>query len=162
MKLTSLLRAVLRSPATATLGDEVALVAAYLEIEQARFEERLRIEIDVPRDLQQLQVPPLIIQPLVENAIKHGVANSRSGGEVSVSARMTHGELLLTVRNSGVNTTEHEIASGRRRGLGLANLEARLERHFGNAARLTLVPAPAETIATVSLPLPRALMARGA
>ncbi|HEY2325555.1 MAG TPA: histidine kinase [Thermoanaerobaculia bacterium] len=162
LKLTSLLRAVLRSPATATLGDEIALVAAYLEIEQARFEERLRIEIDVPAGLQHLRIPPLIIQPLVENAIKHGIANSRSGGEVSVSARAVRSELLLTVRNSGVRTTENEVANGRRHGVGLSNLEARLERHFGNSAHLSLVPAAGETIVTVSLPLPHEIVARGA
>jgi two-component system LytT family sensor kinase len=162
MKLTSLLRAVLRSAETATLAEEIALVAAYLEIEQARFEERLRVEIDVPSELQRLQVPPLIIQPLVENAIKHGIANSRAGGEVSVSARAVRGDLLLTVRNSGVKTTEKEIASGRSRGVGLANLEARLERHFGKAAHLMVVPTPAETVATVSLPLPHDVVARGA
>ena len=84
MKLTALLRGVLRSPeAGTTLGDEIDLVSAYLEIERARFEERLLIEIDVPGALRAIRVPALMIQPLVENAIKHGIANCRSGGRVA-------------------------------------------------------------------------------
>jgi hypothetical protein len=162
MKLTSLLRAVLRSPANATLGEEIALVTAYLEIEQARFDERLRVAIDVPAELQRLRIPPLVVQPLVENAIKHGIANSRTGGEVSVTARADGHELLLTVRNSGAKTSEIEIAHGRRRGVGLANLEARLQHHYGNGAHLTLIPTAAETIAVVSMPLAHDALARGA
>jgi hypothetical protein len=162
MKLTSLLRAVLRSPANATLGEEIALVTAYLEIEQARFDERLRVIIDVPADLQRLWIPPLVVQPLVENAIKHGIANSRMGGEVSVTASSDGHELLLTVRNSGASTSEIEIARGRRQGVGLANLEARLQHHFGNAAHMTLIPTASETIAVVSIPLAHKALARGA
>jgi hypothetical protein len=162
MKLTSLLRAVLRSPANASLGEEIALVTAYLEIEQARFDERLRIEIDVPAELQRLRIPPLVVQPLVENAIKHGIANSRAGGEVCITARARDGNLFIAVRNTGVRTSEIEIAHGRRRGVGLANLEARLQRHFGHAARLTLTAETSETIAVVSMPLPHDALARGA
>jgi LytS/YehU family sensor histidine kinase len=162
LKLTALLRAVLRSPASTTLGEEMMLVSAYLEIEQARFDERLHVTIEVPAELQMLRVPPLVIQPLVENAIKHGISNSRDGGDVSVSARAAGRDLLLTVRNSGAKTNDAAIAQGRRRGVGLANLEARLERYFGGSARVTLVPTATETTVTVSMPLPREVAKRGA
>jgi hypothetical protein len=162
LKLTSLLRAVLRSPANTTLGEEIAMVAAYLEIEKARFDERLTVGIDVPDELRSVRVPPLVIQPLVENAIKHGIANSRGGGAVSLSARAAGGELLLTIRNSGASTSDTEIAAGRRRGVGLANLEARLERHFGGAAHFKLASTGTETVATVSMPLRRETARRSA
>ena len=162
LKLTSLLRAVLRSSANATLAEEIALVSAYLEIEQARFEDRLRVVIDVPVELHRLRIPALVVQPLVENAIKHGIANSRSGGEVAISARSHGGDLLLTVRNSGRQTSDIEIAHGRRRGVGLANLEARLKHHYGGTARLTLTPMPNETVAMVTMPLSSVVLARGA
>ena len=75
MRLTALLRGVLRSEGEfTTLGRELELIESYLEIERARFEERLRVTIDVPGALRDLRVPPLLLQPLVENAVKHGIA----------------------------------------------------------------------------------------
>jgi hypothetical protein len=153
MKLTSLLRGVLRSSDMAIrLGDEIDLVGAYLEIERARFEERLQVDIDVPDALRRVRVPPLILQPLVENAIKHGIANSRGGGHVDIRVRADGDLLILTVRNTGLATNEIEIAHGRRRGVGLANLDARLRHLYGESARLTIVATPTETCAEVVLP----------
>jgi hypothetical protein len=87
-KLTTLLRGVLRSGEGAvTLGEELDLVSAYLDIESARFEERLAVQVDVPLSLHTARVPPLVLQPLVENAIKHGISRSRTGGQV----RIEHG-----------------------------------------------------------------------
>jgi len=153
MKLTSLLRAVLRSSDPAVpLGDEIDLVDAYLEIERARFEERLQVGLDVPDPLRRVRIPPLILQPLVENAIKHGIANSRGGGRVDIRVRADGDLLILTVRNTGVPTNEIEIAHGRRRGVGLANLDARLRHLYGDAARVTLLATATETCAEVVLP----------
>ena len=83
LRLTSLLRGVLRRTTTefGTLGDELDLIEAYLEIEQARFEERLRVTIDVPAALRTLPIPPLLVQPLVENAVKHGIAQSAAAAK---------------------------------------------------------------------------------
>jgi two-component system, LytTR family, sensor kinase len=163
MKLTALLRGVLRSGGAAvTLGEELALVTAYLEIEQARFDERLQVGIDVPEPLRGMSVPPLVIQPLVENAIKHGVAPSRAGGRIDVRARINRDTLVVTVRNTGVATTEVEIADGRRRGVGLTNLQARLTHFYGDAARVTLAVTPAATEAVVTLPATASVLARGA
>ena len=154
LKLTALLRGVLRSGAgDATLGEELNLVSAYLDIERARFEERLQVHIDVPDSLHSAHVPPLILQPLVENAIKHGISRSRGGGEVRIEARRTVGYLILTVTNTGAAATEFQVAQGRRRGVGLANIEQRLHHQYGDLARLTLTSGPAGTIAEVTLPV---------
>jgi LytS/YehU family sensor histidine kinase len=154
MKLTALLRGVLRSTEGAiALSDELDLVTAYLEIESARFEERLQVQIDVPESLRALRIPPLVLQPLVENAIKHGVAKSRAGGEVRIAARRTPELIILTVANTGATASEFQIAQGRRRGVGLTNIEQRLRHHYGAAARLTLSSGPAGTVAEVVIPI---------
>jgi two-component system, LytTR family, sensor kinase len=156
MKLTALLRGVLRSAdAATTLGDEIDLVSAYLEIERARFEERLHVDIDVPGELRGIRVPALMIQPLVENAIKHGIANSRSGGRVQIVSRSDGDNLAITVRNSGAHVTDADITRGRKNGVGLSNLDARLRHQFGDSATLTLVATADETRAEIVLPLAR-------
>jgi two-component system LytT family sensor kinase len=106
LRLTRLLRGVLRPEGEfTTLGREIELVEHYLDIERERFEERLRVRIDVPAALRGVPIPSLVVQPLVENAIKHGVAPSISGGDVEIVA--VHepddhgGHLRVTVRNTG-------------------------------------------------------------
>ncbi|HEY3053866.1 MAG TPA: histidine kinase, partial [Thermoanaerobaculia bacterium] len=153
MKLTALLRGVLRTGDGLTpLGDEIDLVAAYLDIEHARFEERLRVTINVGDDLRELRVPPLILQPLVENAIKHGVARNRAGGEIGISAALIGDSISLKVRNTGSTATELEIAQGRRHGVGLANLDERLKKYH-SGARLMLRANGDETVAEVIVPV---------
>jgi two-component system, LytTR family, sensor kinase len=146
MKLTSLLRAVLRADGEfVTLGEELELIVSYLDIERARFEERLRTNVDVPEELLSLRVPSLLVQPLVENAIKHGITPSRFGGEVSIRARMEQssneiGEdfetLSIIVSDTGLGASEIEWARGRRNGVGLSNLEERLRSYGGSSASL--------------------------
>jgi LytS/YehU family sensor histidine kinase len=160
--LTSLLRAVLsRSSAeSCTLDEELALIGDYLAIERARFEERLRVELDVPEDLRAARVPPLLLQPLVENAVKHGITPSRHGGKVIVRARRMPGELLrIQVRDTGIGVENGESLDERRRShVGLSNLEQRLDRTYGTEASLTFssVPGAGATV-TVTLPLRFAL-----
>jgi two-component system LytT family sensor kinase len=155
MKLTALLRGVLRTTGgVVTLGEEVDLIAAYLEIERARFEERLEVTIDVPDALRAMRVPPLVLQPLVENAIKHGVARSRAGGAVRIEARSIAGSLVLTVANTGARAADLG-ASARRRGVGLTNVEERLRHQYGAGAHLTLSADEASTVAEVVIPLAR-------
>ena len=125
LRLTELLRRVLRSDvATSTLGSELSLVLAYLDIEQARFEERLSIEIDVPRELHAAFMPPLIVQPLVENAIKHGIAPFRRQGRLAVRARVDRGQygadsLVVTVTDSGPGIHDAGSARSPEPGVGL-------------------------------------------
>jgi hypothetical protein len=148
LKLTALLRRVLHSGGEATtLGEELDLVTAYLDIERARFEERLEVEIDVPAALRGIRLPPLTLQPLVENAIKHGVAANRAGGLVAIAARTSDSTLILTVRNTGSLPT-----SRGKRGVGLENLAARLRHQHGAAAGVTLRGVGGETIAEIRIP----------
>ena len=147
LRLTALLRAVLRSEGEfTTLGREVELIAAYLDIERARFEHRLLVTIDVPSALRDIRVPPLVLQPLVENAIKHGIAPRRAGGEVVVSARLEPGEagpdLRLTVRDTGVGASPTDLEHGRRAGVGLSNVERRLAGLYGAAASMSIESVP--------------------
>jgi hypothetical protein len=154
IKLTSLLRSVLHSgdPIT-TLGEEIDLITTYLEIEQARFEDRLEVSIVVPDELRDIRILPLLIQPLVENAIKHGIANSRTGGRLLLTALMTNAGLVITVVNGGTPTNDLQIAHGRKRGIGLANLDARLRRYYGDETRVMLETTTTETLARIVLPV---------
>jgi signal transduction histidine kinase len=172
MRLTQLLRGVLRRSEGefATLGQEIELIESYLDIERARFEDRLRVMIDVPSSLRQIRVPALLIQPLVENAIKHGVAPCRAGGEVVVLARLARGSreyrsamagplsiteetLQIWVRDTGVGASEQELARGRTRGIGLRNVEQRIKSHYSDAATFNIRSASGVGT-TVELSLP--------
>ena len=154
LNLTELLRRVLRSTDEWTsLGDELDLVVAYLDIERARFEERLEIAIQVPAELRATQVPPLILQPLVENAIKHGIAPLREGGRVTVSGELAGGVLHLRVEDTGRGASESSFANGRREGVGLKNVEERLRGYYGDDASLTTESRPGSGTA-VELRLP--------
>ena len=161
---SDLLRAVLARSrrGLCTLGEEVELVRAYLAIEEARFEERLQATLDVPEALRGLLVPPLILQPLVENAVKHGIAPRRAGGAVTVTARVEAGGageervLRLTVRDTGAGASDAALRAGRARGVGLENLERRLARYYGETAGLRIASAAdAGTTAEVWLPASR-------
>jgi signal transduction histidine kinase len=140
LQLTELLRRVLRSDdGPSTLGAEVALLRAYLEIEQARFEERLTVEIDVPVRLLEAQLPPLLLQPLVENAIKHGIAPFRRPGRLALRARVD-GErtLVITVEDSGPGMASADDRRAAGTGMGLRNVEDRVARAFGSRGALTM------------------------
>jgi two-component system LytT family sensor kinase len=164
IKLTSLLRAVLRSEGElTTLGRELDLVEAYLDIERARFDERLRVRVDVAPSLRRIRVPPLLLQPLVENAVKHGIAPERRGGDVIVTARLSTAagsepQLTLVVEDSGAGASDAALRRGRETGVGLNNIERRLLRLFGDAAALTLRSAPGRGT-TVEIRLPAGLEA---
>ncbi|HEY0429834.1 MAG TPA: histidine kinase [Pyrinomonadaceae bacterium] len=143
MKLTQLLRGILRAGGEfSTLGEEINLIENYLEIEKARFEERLSVKIEVPRDLQKTRVPALILQPLVENAIKHGISKAKSGGEVCIKAKLENEKdtvfLRLSVFDSGAGVSEKALTEARESGLGLNNIEQRLRSYYGKTASLEI------------------------
>ena len=139
LRLTQLLRGVLRSTGEfSSLGDELKLIESYLEIERARFEERLRVVMDVSPDLHRLKIPSLILQPIVENAVKHGISNSKKGGEVKISARLEGPNLILEVADTGAGVSQERLIETRGRGVGLSNVEQRLYAHFKDAARFEI------------------------
>ena len=170
MQLTALLRGVLRSEGDfTTLGREIELVEHYLQIEHERFEERLRLRIDVPQALRHLRIPALVVQPLVENAIKHGVAPSTTGGEVEVTARRDgmagRERLCVSVRNTGAplqmvdgRADLSTIAPGAKVDhVGVDNIRRRLAVHYGAGATLTLTAEPGRgTVAELVMPLAEA------
>jgi len=143
MQLSSLLRSVLRSgPEFSTLGEELKIIAAYLEIERARFEDRLSVRIDVGRELRELKLPALLLQPLVENAIKHGISKSIEGGEVRITAdlipRNHHTALRVIVEDTGNGGDDLDFSNGRTRGLGLNSVEKRLQYYGHDNAAMTI------------------------
>jgi LytS/YehU family sensor histidine kinase len=156
MHMTTLLRSALRSEGEfTTLRHERELVNCYLEIERERFEERLRTEVDVPDELLDVTIPSLIVQPLVENAIKHGIARSRDGGRVVVRARLEkeHGaHVRITVSNSGAPL--HGRTPEPEGGIGLKNVERRLHCYYGDTASLALATVDTgETVAEILVPV---------
>jgi two-component system, LytTR family, sensor kinase len=146
MRLTALLRGVLKSEGElTTLGHEVDLIEAYLDVERARFEDRLEVHIWVPEALRAARVPPLLLQPIVENAIKHGVTPRREGGRIVLTAAVDEkqrDQLCLSVRDTGAGATEAAIERGRERGLGLRNVERRLAVQYGGDASLNVYASP--------------------
>ncbi len=143
MKLTQLLRRVLKASGEfSTLGEEIELVKSYLEIEQARFEERLKIEIVLAKDLEKMRVPSFVLQPLVENAVKHGISKTKQGGKIIISALLENEKeqvfLKLSVFDSGAGENTNEILQNGRKGVGLNNIEQRLQNYYGNSAVLKI------------------------
>jgi two-component system, LytTR family, sensor kinase len=123
-----------------SLRRELELLTPYVEIELTRFEDRLKVDVQVPDALLEARVPSLMLQPLVENAIKHGISVRGSGGRVEVTARREGGQLVLRVRDDGPGMPEGRTTPVRE-GVGLNNTRERLARlyaaehrfHAGNA-----------------------------
>jgi two-component system LytT family sensor kinase len=151
LQLTSLLRGVLRRSATelSTLGEEIDLVTAYLELEKARFEERLMVAIDVPTALRSSIVPTLILQPIVENAIKHGLSPRLAGGRVRILATADQGRLSIAVEDSGGGFVVTPTPTP---GLGLRHVTDRLRALYGTNARLDIRSSDLGTTVTIELP----------
>ena len=140
-----------------TLGHEVDLLSAYLRIVKIRMDGRLRYSVDVPEALRVLPLPALMLQPLVENAIRHGLEPKIAGGCVTVTARLSAGTLTLIVSDDGLGlpAPHHGSTRGPRDGSGTAldNIRERLQQRFGDSATLRIEPAvPHGVCATLTLP----------
>lgn len=122
--------------AQVALEQEVRYLQQYLEIEKARFPERLLVTLDVPAELLPAQVPILILQPLVENAIKHGISKRAQGGAIQVRASSSRGVLNLSVENDGPPLSMDWETRGA--GIGISNLRMRLQIMYGGASELLL------------------------
>ena len=131
-----------------SLEEELEWTERYLEIERIRFEDRLTIEMRIHPETFDARVPPFILQPLVENAMKHGVATTTAPVTVTIEARRLDGQLRLSVADDGGGP--HEPASGE--GIGLENTRRRLETLYGGGQWLALHPRASGFEATVDLP----------
>ncbi len=151
--LSDLLRLSLdRSEALVQLRDELAFLDRYLEIEQVRFGERLILRRDVDATALDAEVPSLLLQPLVENAIRHGIALRPGAGRIDLSVQRTSAGLVITVTDTGPGFSPDALAGGHE-GIGLANTRARLEQLYGVHQALELANAPAGGgIVRVTLP----------
>jgi sensor histidine kinase YesM len=150
-RLASLLRASLDAceRSSTSVGEQIRLVEDYLEIEKVRFRERLKYSIDAEPGILSLQIPPMILQPIVENSIKHSVAQRPGGGEIKISARRAGEEAVLEVWDDGLGFTTEMIP----RGHGLDNLRSRLAALFGARANLSINSQDCGTAVAVSMRL---------
>jgi sensor histidine kinase YesM len=131
-----------------TLGAEAELVAAYLHVLKVRMGERLRYVIDIPDDLRAAPIAPMLLQPVVENSIRHGLEPKVEGGEVAFRARREALGVVIEISDTGVG-----FASTTRGGVGLTNLRARLKLLYGERASLAISEnAPAGAIVTIRIP----------
>ncbi len=150
LNLTSYLRGSLRRTraGATTLGEELDLVRAYLEIQAVRMRERLRWTLDCPEALRDHPLPPLLLQPLVENAIRHGLEPRPGGGGIVVTAGREGDALVLEVRDDGMGIDPH-----RPPGVGLANVRERVRAISGGAGSVTLRPVePSGLCVRIALP----------
>jgi two-component sensor histidine kinase len=132
------------------LAQELDLAENYLRLLQSRMEDRLQFGIEASDEARRVQVPPLLLQPLIENAVVHGIEPSIEGGRVSVQARVEDGRLLLTVHDNGRGLGAAPRRGGN--GMALANIRERLQARYGSAATLDVVAASPGTRAVLSLP----------
>ena len=150
--LIALLRAsmpAMREKAT-NLGRELEVVRPYLEILRVRMEGRLQAQVNVSEGLYSADFPPMMLQSLVENAIKHGLEPKADGGSLTVSAEVAHGKLHVSVADTGVGFARAATAGT---GTGLANIRERLKLIYGDAAELRITPnAPTGTRVTIVVP----------
>jgi signal transduction histidine kinase len=150
--LSDVLRQVLRADATheTLLSKELEFVERYLAIEQIRFSDRLRPRIDADPAALDSIVPSFVLQPLVENALRHGISRRASAGSLTITARVEGDDLVLTVRDDGPGLHAEPVRAG---GVGLENMRARLAALYGDRASLTVANDPGGgVIATVRLP----------
>jgi LytS/YehU family sensor histidine kinase len=134
-----------------TLAEEVEYLERYLDIQKLRFGERLRVSMDIPAHVMNAQVPNLLLQPLVENAIRHGIAQRIAGGTVRVAAARENDKLLLTIHNDGPTLPADWQPA--QTGVGIGNLRTRLQILHGGKSGLRLAPAKTGGVEViVSLP----------
>jgi signal transduction histidine kinase len=131
-----------------SLEQEMAMVRHFLEIERVRFGNRLTVRFDLDEGTQQVRVPPLLLQPLVENAVNHGIAQIPGGGLVHVFAENDGASLRLTVRNPA----DPDRVRPRAGGIGLHIVRQRLERMYGGEGRLDVQESAGEFLATITIP----------
>jgi signal transduction histidine kinase len=139
---------------TVSLEQEMAVVRNYLEVFSVRMGERLHYGIEIPDDLKALRIPPLLIQPLVENAVKHGLEPKVAGGAVSIKAKRDNDRIRITVVDSGIGVNDKSSGSG----VGLENIRKRLGLLYGERGRLLFEEnVPSGVKVTIEIPVTDAI-----
>jgi two-component system LytT family sensor kinase len=133
------------------LNIELGHARRYLDIEHARFSDRLTVRYDVPEQLEDALVPNLVLQPLIENAVRHGVASRAAPGVICIAARHENGDLILTVTNDGAHLPDGFDAAGAT-GIGLRNTSLRLEHLYHSAGKVSLKNWQGGVVAEVTIP----------
>jgi LytS/YehU family sensor histidine kinase len=148
--LSDLLRYSLRSDRahTVPLAEEMEIVHEYISLERARFEERLQFDQEVDPAALSARVPPMLVQTLVENAVKHGITDRPEGGTVRLRAEVSGRRMAISVTNTGTMRAPHNED-----GHGLRNTISRLRLLYGDDASMTLTDVSGDTVASVTLPL---------
>lgn len=117
------------------LSEELEFVQKYLDLEKARFEDRLTIHIDVPEEVRAAMVPPMILQPLVENSLKHGISSLIDGGEISIRVKRNDSNIQFEVADTGVGVKDKSKLF--ETGVGLTNTKLRLEKMYGSELKIS-------------------------
>lgn len=134
------------------LGHEIAIIEKYIAVVSVQFEQRLRFEMRIPGALHEALVPPMVLQMLVENAVKHGIEHLPSGGGLTVDAELANGRLIFKVSNDAPAVPPAQAGIG----IGLRNIAQRLELLYGERASMEAVPSAGRFCVTLDLPLERA------
>ncbi len=152
-KLSNLMRYTLRIERTETvpLAEELKTIQDYLDLEKIRFEERLNYKIKSTTDADRVEIPPMMVQTLVENGIKHGISQITKGGELQIDAKVVDSNLMIEIRNSGKFDEE---ALKNSQGFGVSNTKHRLSLLYGESASLSLTNENSNTVITkLKIPL---------
>jgi sensor histidine kinase YesM len=135
------------------LREELEFLRRYLEIEQVRYQDRLSVEMNIEPQTLEAQVPNMILQPIIENAIRHGISQRIAGGHIEVSARRDGAKLHLRVKDDGLGVT---LSENSKTGVGLANTRERLKQTYGGSHDFEIKTAPeGGTIVTITIPYGR-------
>ncbi len=116
------------------LSEELEFVTKYLELEKARFEERLQVAINVPKELNNEMIPPMLLQPLVENSVKHGISNALEGGKISITIFKEADKLKFEIADTGKGIKDKKKLFGK--GVGLSNTQLRLQKMYQSQLEL--------------------------
>lgn len=134
-----------------SLEEELDFIARYLDIETTRFPDRLRVTLEIAADARRASVPNMLLQPIVENAIEHGIAPRVDGGRITIKASVAAGQLRIEIRDDGVGLTEPSTRQGF--GVGLSNVRKRLAQLYPDAHSFRLeVGEPTGAVATIEIP----------
>ncbi|WP_430411569.1 sensor histidine kinase [Kordia sp.] len=130
------------------IAQELEIVDNYIALSKIQLEDRLVYEQDIKQDLTQIKIPPMVLQMLIENAIKHGVSNQKNGGKITLIVTDDNNKIILQVNNTGTLKTETDSTR-----IGLNNIKKRLELLYGNDATFTLKEVENEVQATIEIPV---------